>query len=296
MESLNAAADYVEAALKMAGVTTKSQEYEASGKTFRNIICRIETGSPRTVLLGAHYDVCGPGPGADDNASGVAGLIELARILQLNKEKLKYSVEIIAFTNEEPPFFRTKAMGSYIHAQSLWNRKQTIEYVVVLEMIGFYSDEAESQSYPIPSMRKIYPSSGNFVAVVGNDHSADAVASIKQAIQKNTNVDCQSLIAPPSLKGMDFSDHLNYWALGMKAVMITDTAFYRNKNYHQQTDKSTTLDYNKMAEVVKGLAASFYKTPTINSEHAEDAMPRGAGRPAINPAYKAPAKDQSSHP
>jgi len=264
LESLSAAADYIEAELKKAGITTKRQEYEAFGKTFRNILCRIETGSPKTVVLGAHYDVCGPGPGADDNASGVAGLIELARILQLNKEQLKYNVEIIAFTNEEPPFFRTKDMGSYIHAQSLRNRKQTIEYVVVLEMIGFYSDEAESQTYPIPSMRKIYPSSGNFVAVVGNDHSADAVASIKQAIQKNTNVDCQSLIAPPSLKGMDFSDHLNYWALGMKAVMITDTAFYRNKNYHQQTDKPTTLDYNKMAEVVKGLAASFYKTPPVS--------------------------------
>lgn len=260
MESLNAAADYVEAELKKIGLATKRQEYGASGKVFRNIICRIEAGSPKTVLLGAHYDVSGAGPGADDNASGIAGLIELARILHGDKDKLKSSVEIIAFTNEEPPFFRTKAMGSYVHAQSIRDRKRAIEYMVVLEMIGFYSEKAESQTYPIASMRQIYPSTGNFVAIVGNNNSAGTVASIKQAIQKNTAVDCQSLIAPPSLPGMDFSDHLNYWVLGVKAVMITDTAFYRNKNYHQRTDTPGTLNYQKMAEVVKGLAASFYKS------------------------------------
>ncbi len=260
MESLNAAADYVETELKKTGVTTKTQEYEALGKKFRNIVCRIDAGNPLTVLLGAHYDVWGPGPGADDNASGVAGLIELARMLQANKDKLRYSVEIIAFTNEEPPFFRTKNMGSYIHAQSIRRRKHVIEYMVVLEMIGFYSAKAETQRYPIPAMRQIYPTAGNFIAAVGNSNSADIVANIKQAIQKNSTVDCQSLIAPPTLQGMDFSDHLNYWALGVKAVMITDTAFYRNRNYHLQTDEPATLNYNKMAEVVKGLASSFYKT------------------------------------
>ena len=292
MGSLNAAAEYVEAELKKAGLTTQRQEYEVSGKKFRNIICRIETGSPKTVLLGAHYDVLGPGPGADDNASGIAGLVELARILQANKGKLKYSVEIIAFTNEEPPFFRTKAMGSYIHAESIRDRKQAIEYMVVLEMIGFYSEKAESQTYPIAPMRLTYPSTGNFVAVVGNNNSADTVAIIQQAIQKNTAADCRSLIAPPSLQGMDFSDHLNYWALGVKAVMITDTAFYRNKNYHQLTDTPATLNYNKMAGVVKGLAASFYKPQTIDSEHVDRSEPAGADRPVTKPKDKAPVKVQ----
>ena len=259
MESLDAAADYVEAEFRRAGITTKTQAYEAKGKTFRNIVCRIDVGSAKTVLLGAHYDVYGRGPGADDNASGVAGLIELARILNANKEKLRYSVEIIAFTNEEPPFFQTKEMGSYVHAQSIRSRKGTIAYMVVLEMIGFYSERAGTQDYPIPAMRQLYPSAGNFIAVVGNSNSANEVASIKQAIQKNAAVDCQSLIAPPALRGMDFSDHFNYWALGLKAVMITDTAFYRNRNYHQPTDTPATLDYSKMAEVVNGLAASFYR-------------------------------------
>ena len=289
MGSLNAAAAYIEAELMKAGLTTKMQEYEASGQTFKNIICRIETGSPKTVLLGAHYDVFGPGPGADDNASGIAGLIELARILHANKDNLKNSVEIIAFTNEEQPFARTKDMGSYVHAQSILDRKQAIEYVVVLEMIGFYSEKAQSQTYPIASMRQIYPSTGNFVAVVGNNNSAATAASIKQAIQTNAAVDCQSLIAPPSLQGMDFSDHLNYWALGVKAVMITDTAFYRNKNYHQLTDTPATLNYNKMAEVVKGLAASCCKAQMINSEP-------GADQPATKPADKSHTKDQPSTP
>ncbi len=258
--SLNAAADYVETELKKTSVTTKTQEYEALGKKFRNIICRIDAGSPKTVLLGAHYDAWGQGPGADDNASGVAGLIELARMLQANTDKLRYNVEIIAFTNEEPPFFRTQNMGSSIHAKSILPRKHLIEYMVVLEMIGFYSAEAESQRYPIPGMQQIYPSTGNFIAIVGNSNSVNVVASMKRAMQENSAVDCQSLIAPPALKGMDFSDHLNYWALGIKAVMITDTAFYRNRNYHQQNDKPDTLNYSKMAEVVKGLAASFYET------------------------------------
>jgi hypothetical protein len=260
MESLNAAADYVEAELKKTGVTTKTQEYKALGKTFRNIVCRIDAGTPRTVLVGAHYDVFGPGPGADDNASGVAGLIELARVLQANKDKLRYSVEIVAFTNEEPPFFRTRKMGSYIHAQSIRQRKHMIEYMVVLEMIGFYSAKPETQRYPIPAMRQIYPSTGDFIAAVGNSNSADVVARITQAMLKNSTVNCQSLVAPPTLQGMDFSDHLNYWALGVKAVMITDTAFYRNRNYHKQTDTPATLNYKKMAEVVKGLASSFYKS------------------------------------
>jgi len=260
MESLNAAADYIEAELQNIGVTPENQKFKLFRKTYRNILCRIESDNPKTVLLGAHYDVWGAGPGADDNASGIAGLIELARMLYANKEKLQYSVEIIAFTNEEPPFFRTKNMGSYIHAQSILKRKEMIEYVIVLEMIGFYSEIADSQDYPLPSMRQIYPSTGNFIAIVGNNRSSDIIVRITQAIQKNAMIECQSLIAPAVLQGMDFSDHLNYWNLDMKALMITDTAFYRNKNYHQSTDRPETLNYSKMAEVVKGLATSFYRT------------------------------------
>jgi hypothetical protein len=257
MESLNAAADYVEGQLKSIGLETRNQEYIAKGKTFKNIVCRIDAGKPKTVLIGAHYDVCGAGPGADDNASGVAGLIELARILHANRKTLNHNIEIIAYTNEEPPFFRTKGMGSYVHAESIKKRKHTIEYMIALEMIGYYSARKESQTYPVPEMKQIYPSTGTFIAVVGNNRSADIVTSLTQAIKENSTIDCQSLVAPPTLTGMDFSDHVNYWDLGMKAVMITDTAFYRNKNYHQRTDSPATLDYKRMAEVVKGLASSF---------------------------------------
>lgn len=149
-------------------------------------------------------------------------------------------------------------MGSYIHAQSIRNRKHSIQYMMVLEMIGYYSRKEGSQSFPDPSMRRIYPSAGNFIAVVGNNASARNVERIKNAVLKNSTIDCQSLIASPTLQGMDFSDHLNYLALGVEAVMVTDTAFYRNPNYHKRTDTPDTLDYEKMAEVVKGLAASFY--------------------------------------
>jgi Zn-dependent M28 family amino/carboxypeptidase len=148
-------------------------------------------------------------------------------------------------------------MGSYIHAQSLLNRKSDIDHVIVMEMIGYYSDKEGSQSYPLPAMRQVYPTTGDFIAVVGNIASSPSVERIKQAVVKNSKIHCQGLVGPTSLKGIDFSDHLNYWALGMDAVMVTDTSFYRNPNYHKKSDTPETLDYLKMAEVVKGLAASL---------------------------------------
>jgi len=262
MRSLNATADYIAAQLKSAGIETTAQEYTVRGKSFRNLIGRIDAGTPKRALLGAHYDVWGLGPGADDNASGIAGLIELARLLKSREASLRHSVEIIAYTNEEPPFFATAQMGSYIHAQSVRRQKDEIAYMMVLEMIGYYSSQAGSQSYPLDAMRQLYPSSGNFIAIVGNMTSAQQVVRIRDAVRQHAAIGCESLIAPPGLQGVDFSDHRNYWDLGIEAVMVTDTAFYRNPHYHKRTDRPDTLDYDKMAEVVQGLAASFCVEPT----------------------------------
>jgi len=257
MDSLDAAAGYIEGRLKACGLTPVKQEFVIQGKTFRNIVARIGNGSKKTVIVGAHYDVWGPGPGADDNASGVAGLLELARLANAHKAQLACNVEIVAYANEEPPFFRTNQMGSYVHAQSWLNRKSAIDHVIVLEMIGYFSGKDGSQAYPLQAMKQAYPTAGDFIAVVGNIPSSPAAERIKQAVLKNSKIGCQTLIGPPALKGIDFSDHLNYWALGLTAVMVTDTSFYRNPNYHKKSDTPETLDYQKMGEVVKGIAASL---------------------------------------
>ncbi|PCJ60034.1 MAG: peptidase M28 [Planctomycetota bacterium] len=259
IKSLNLAKEYIQKQFKDLGLKASLQEYKVGGIGYANVIGKLDVKAKKTIIVGAHYDVCDEQVGADDNASGVAGLIELARLLVAKKTSLKHNIEFVAYTLEEPPYFRTKNMGSYIHAQSYSKKKDKIEYMVCLEMIGFFTSAKNSQEYPAPVMKKMYPSTGNFIAVVGNSNSAQIVASFKAKILANSKINCQGLVAPPQLPGVDFSDHLNYWAIGLKAVMITDTSFYRNKNYHKKTDLPKTLNYKKMAEVVKGLATTFYK-------------------------------------
>lgn len=259
IQSLNSARDYIVRSFKGAGLRVRLQEYEVAGKIYANVVSHIDVGAKKTIIVGAHYDVCGDQAGADDNASGVAGLLELARILQENRDRLRCNIEFIAYVLEEPPYFRTKFMGSYIHAQSVKEKKQDIEYMLCLEMIGYFTDVKDSQEYPSPLMKRIYPTTGNFIAVVGNLESAAPVTAIKKSILANADIPCEGLVAPSELPGVDFSDHFNYWDLGIKAVMITDTSFYRNKNYHKKTDTPDTLNYQKMSEVVKGLLPTFYK-------------------------------------
>jgi Zn-dependent M28 family amino/carboxypeptidase len=252
-EGLDEASEYIRGSLDSMGVSWRKQDYLVDNRNVHNIICYYgDTTLPRLVI-GAHYDVCMDLPGADDNASGVAGLLELARKFHQEKPSLKHCIEMVFYTLEEPPYFRTTNMGSYVHAKDLFDRKVKVAAMICLEMIGYYSDEKGSQHYPANIMKLWYPNRGNFIAIVGKKGMKDLAKVFCKGIRKHSDLPAEMLIAPPSIAGVDFSDHLNYWLFGFSAVMITDSAFMRNRNYHRPTDTWDTLDYKKMAELVEGL-------------------------------------------
>lgn len=250
---LNKAADFIQERLEKLGYATELQEYYAKKIPHKNVIARIGPKSEEIIVVGAHYDVCGDQPGADDNASAVAGLLALAELFQKNKDQLKYQIELVAYSLEEPPFFRSNKMGSFIHAKSLKDAGVKVKAMVCLEMIGYFSDAPKSQDYPLGILKAIYPTRANFIAVVGKLGQGKVVKHFKKYMKSGANIPVSSISAPEQMVGIDFSDHRNYWKHDYPAVMITDTSFFRNANYHQKTDTPDTLDYTKMGEVVKGV-------------------------------------------
>ncbi len=252
IESLNKAASLIKEAFVNNGYTPVEQIYAIGEREYKNIIASYGPDTAPRFIIGAHYDVYGNYPGADDNASGIAGLIELSRLFKEYKPRLNHRIDFVAYTLEEPPFFRTEGMGSHIHAQWLNNNEVEIIGMVSLEMIGYFTDTPESQVYPISLMKWFYPSTGNFIAIVGNYNSSDLIRHFQKSIEL-TSIDVESLKAPSFLAGVDFSDHLNYWKFDHAAAMITDTAFFRNQNYHEASDTISTLNFDKMAEIIKGV-------------------------------------------
>jgi Zn-dependent M28 family amino/carboxypeptidase len=246
--NLDKCANYIAEHFVIAGAAVDTQVFDVEGRRYQNVIGRFGAGNGAKVVIGAHYDTYGETPGADDNASGVAALIELAYLL--GRDAPRREVELVAYVLEEPPFFGGQSMGSAIHAKSIAGDKANITGVIVLEMVGCFRDELGSQSYPSVLMRAFYPNRGNFVAVVGRWDQGDWVKSVKIAMQGATDLPVYSIRAPTAIPGIDFSDHLNYWPYGFKAVMITDTSFYRNKAYHTSADTPEHLDYDRMSKVV----------------------------------------------
>ncbi|WP_293444707.1 M28 family peptidase [Persephonella sp.] len=249
--SLNKAADYIYQTFKEFSEGAYFQEFSIGGNRYKNVICSVNTHLEERIIIGAHYDVAGDTPGADDNASGVAGLLELLRLL--HNKKTNYRIDFAAYTLEEPPFFGTKKMGSFIHAQSLYKEKAKIKVMISLEMIGYFSDEEGSQQFPLPFMKLLYPETGNFIGVIGNLFQRGITKKIRDLMRKGSDIPVYSINAPTIIPGVDFSDHRNFWYFGYNAVMITDTAFYRNPNYHRKTDNIGTLDLKKMHSVIQGL-------------------------------------------
>lgn len=254
-ENLDRAAAYVRRELQRAGGRVEDQAFEVSGEVYRNVIARFGPESRERIVVGAHYDAAGPYPGADDNASGVAGLIELAHLLGKNPPPLR--VDLVAYTLEEPPHFAGLTMGSAIHASSLKKQGVRLRAMIGLEMIGYFTDESGSQQFPAPGLSLLYPSRGNFIAVVGKLGQGPLVRRIKKTMARGAApLPVESITAPTSFPGVDLSDHRNYWAAGYQAVMITDTAFLRNPHYHRASDRPETLDYKRMARVVEGVFAA----------------------------------------
>lgn len=251
LSNLNKTADYIKSEFEKSGGKVSEQKYRLEGREFRNIIVSFDSESDERIVIGAHYDSCEDTIGADDNASGVAGLIELA--YQLGKEKPSKQIELVAYTLEEPPYFSTTGMGSYVHAKSLKDNNVKISLMISLEMIGYFSEEENSQDFPASILKLFYPSKGNFILIVGNFINVLTVRRVKAAFQSASDLPVYSSNVPKIIPGVDFSDHRNYWIFGYDAIMITDTAFYRNKNYHTTADTPEKLDYIKMAKVVDGV-------------------------------------------
>jgi Zn-dependent M28 family amino/carboxypeptidase len=249
-DSLNKTAEYIESAFTGYGYAVERQTYPCYGKTVSNLIAEKIGEKKEVVIIGAHYDTVPGTPGADDNASAVAGLLELGRLLK--ESSSKKTLVLVAFANEEPPCFGSMNMGSMVYAKYLKDQKISIEVMVSLEMIGFFSEE-RIQGYPLPGMGFFYPKEANFIGIVGNFHSSKYVSFFKKGIRKHSNINTKSLTAPEFFGGINLSDNYSFWQHGYRAVMITDTSFFRNRNYHQETDTIDTLDFERMAELVKGL-------------------------------------------
>ena len=253
-EGLDQVAAYIKNEFSQTGAFVSEQVYRVKGTTYRNVIAHFGPETEERIIVGAHYDTAGPLPGADDNASGVAALIELARLL--DSQQLPLRVELVAFSLEEPPYFRTTGMGSSVHAVSLSKQNVRVRAMFSLEMLGCFSDTPNSQHFPIGLLSAFYPSTGNYIAVVGRISDGLLVRRTKAAMRNAAPLPVYSINAPQFVPGIDFSDQLNYWHAGYGAVMITDTAFYRNRNYHTAQDTAEKLDYKRMAMVVEGVYAA----------------------------------------
>jgi len=244
------AADYIAGAFRSTRAEVSEQSYQAGPVETKNIVARFGLEARPRVVIGAHYDVFGDLPGADDNASGVAGLLELARLL--DGRSLPTAVELVAYSSEEPPFFGGPQMGSAVHVAALKSAAVQVRAMISLEMIGCFTERQPHQGILLTT---IYPQHGRFVALAGRWADRDLMADAKRCFRGAGLPEVVSYSGPPGL-GADLSDQRNYWAAGIPAFMVSDTAFMRNPNYHAATDTADTLDYQRMASVVDGVLST----------------------------------------
>lgn len=260
-EQLERAALYIETTLERAGYKPTRQEYEAGGQRVRNIeaaVGNVTKGKrpERIFIVGAHYDSAVGAPGANDNGSGTAAVLELARLLKTMQPAAGTEVRFVFFVNEEPPFFMGEEMGSMRHAAEMKRQGQQVEGALVLETMGYYSDQPGSQKLP-PGLEEQYPDTGNFIAFVGTIESSALVRQALAAFRSATDFPAHGLAAPAHTMGVTLSDHSSYNRHGYPALMITDTAFMRYPYYHTAQDTPDKLDYASMARVVTGLSKTI---------------------------------------
>jgi Zn-dependent M28 family amino/carboxypeptidase len=253
-ENLKEASDYIEAFWQELGYEVTSQSYVVQNLACRNLVIEsLGASKPgEIVVVGAHYDTVSWSPGANDNGSAVSALLELSRLFK--DEMPGRTLRFVAFANEEPPFFKTSAMGSLVYARACRDKKENIVAMVCLETLGYYREERKTQKYPFP-LSFFYPDTGNFLAVVGNLRSKFLVQSFARHFMEESDfpVECAAVTDVIPLPGIDWSDHWSFWQCGYPAIMLTDTALFRYPYYHSSEDTSEKLTYPHLARVTSGI-------------------------------------------
>lgn len=262
--NLSETAEYIHAFYQTAGLKTERQPYKYHSLSVENVVAQIQgsTDPKAHYLVGAHYDSVAGTVGADDNASAVAVQLETARELQtiVNRESLGLAVTFVSFALEEPPVYGTRYMGSRVYAREQKRRKAKIDGMICLEMVGYTCKTRGCQHYPFPLSLRRYPRDGRFIGIVGNWRSRLFSRSLASAFANNADLPVIQLTVPFNgfiLPSVRLSDHASFWDQGFKAVMITDTAFFRNPYYHTASDTMDTLDFDFMAELVESLLLFF---------------------------------------
>lgn len=251
-EALARAARWVESRLATRGGSVTRQEFQVDGVTCENLELELLGGEKKheLVIVGAHYDSAPGTPGADDNASGVAALLALADRLR-GAERAR-TLRFVAFVNEEPPYFQGTDMGSLRYAKRCRERGERVVAMLSLETIGYFSDAEGSQKYPFP-LSWFYPSQGNFIGFVGDGASGDLTRELVASFRRHGTLPSEGAVLPSVLPGVGWSDHWSFWQSGYPAVMVTDTAPFRNPSYHAASDVPDALDYERFTRVVLGL-------------------------------------------
>ena len=247
---LNAAADFIENSFSRAGLVPRRDTYDLHGRACHNIETEI-AAHPEILLIGAHYDSVFGSPGANDNGSGVAAMLALAR--RFARKPVQHTLRFVAFVNEEPPYFLTEQMGSFVYAGRCKARGDQISAMISLETIGYFSDAPHSQTYPSLGLGVFYPTVGNFIGFVGNVHSRSLLRRAIALFRKHGKVPSEGAALPSFIPGVSWSDQWAFWQHGYPGIMITDTAPFRYPHYHSATDTPDKLDYDRFALVVSGM-------------------------------------------
>lgn len=248
LESLEEVCRYLKSEFSKYGLHGSEQTFDVGGAEYKNILASYKPEQRRRMIVGAHYDVCGDQPGADDNASAVAGLLEVARMVAEAQPSIDYRIDFVCFCLEEPPFYATENMGSHVHAESINKFKSDVIGLINFEMIGYFHNG--DQEYPDARLREMYPEKANFIAVVGKQLYHEFNRKVYELMKVDAGIDVQMIDHPmvEHLAGM--SDQRSYWEFGIPALMINDTSFIRNPNYHEMSDDIDTLSFEQMEEVV----------------------------------------------
>jgi hypothetical protein len=257
--ALNAAADFIEDSFSRAGLRTRRDSYETAGQPCHNIEAEISgsqqgaavSSPPPIIIIGAHYDSVFGSPGANDNGTGVAAMLALAR--RFASAKPKQTLRFVAFVNEEPPYFLSGEMGSQVYARRCKERDDKISAMISLETIGYFSDAPHSQTYPSPGLGMLYPNVGNFIGFVSNVKSRALLRRVITSFRKHAKIPSEGASLPAFIPGVSWSDQWSFWQHGYPAIMVTDTAPFRYPYYHSSNDTPDKLDYDRFTLVVSGM-------------------------------------------